>query len=169
MLKICCNYLLLSLLVFSKFILLLTPWHCPCLLVWKWENDHWANSWYAGWICLKSKSRFVVGDLNLTSVTLNVVLHLGTFCYSVITPFWAALFSVVGKKYHISWFQWSMSLESHCWGSYHGTLSSLCNSFEDRAPIDEVYRWPILKWVAVTWLKDSALRKKSHDGCQGEI
>ena len=31
-------------------------------------------------------------------------------------------------------------------------LSSLCNSFEDRAPVDFIYGCPIFKWVAVTWL-----------------
>ena len=27
--------------------------------------------------------------------------------------------------------------------------SSLRNSFEDRAPVDEIYMYPIFKWVAV--------------------
>ena len=31
--------------------------------------------------------------------------------------------------------------------------SSLCNSFEDRSPVDEIYGCPIFKWVAVTWPK----------------
>ena len=34
-----------------------------------------------------------------------------------------------------------------------GTLSSLCNSFEDRTPVGRIYRWLILKWVAVISLK----------------
>ena len=32
--------------------------------------------------------------------------------------------------------------------------SSLCNSFEGWAPVDEIYGWPIFKWDAVTWLND---------------
>ena len=45
--------------------------------------------------------------------------------------------------------------------SYLVTLSSLCNSFEDEAPVDEtpvdeIYGCPIFKWVAETWLKDRA-------------
>ena len=42
---------------------------------------------------------------------------------------------------------------SHCWNYYHGAQSfksSHCNSFEDRVPVDEIYRYPIFKWVAVT-------------------
>ena len=35
---------------------------------------------------------------------------------------------------------------------YHG--SSLCNSFEFRAPVDETYMCSIYKWFAVTWLKE---------------
>ena len=30
------------------------------------------------------------------------------------------------------------------------------NTFEDRVPVYEIYGNPILKWVAVTWLKDMA-------------
>ena len=37
---------------------------------------------------------------------------------------------------------------SHCWGYSPGTLSfSLCNSFEDEAPVDEIYGYLIFKWV----------------------
>ena len=32
--------------------------------------------------------------------------------------------------------------------------SSLCNSFEDQAPVDGIYRRLIFKWVAVTWRND---------------
>ena len=43
-----------------------------------------------------------------------------------------------------------MSPGSHCWGwNILSFLWSLCKSFEDRAPVDE-----ILKWVAVTWPND---------------
>ena len=31
--------------------------------------------------------------------------------------------------------------------------SQVCNSFEDQAPIDFIYRCRIFKWVAETWLK----------------
>ena len=30
--------------------------------------------------------------------------------------------------------------------------SGLCNSFEDRVPVDETYGCPIFKWATVTWL-----------------
>ena len=33
---------------------------------------------------------------------------------------------------------------------------SLCSSFEDLAPVDEIYGCPIFKCAAVTWLKDRA-------------
>ena len=32
--------------------------------------------------------------------------------------------------------------------------SNHCNSFEDWAPVDEIYGCPIFKWVAVAWLQD---------------
>ena len=35
---------------------------------------------------------------------------------------------------------------------YPFIYSSVCNSFEDRPPVDLIYGWPILKWVAVTWI-----------------
>ena len=34
--------------------------------------------------------------------------------------------------------------------------SSLSNSFEDRAPVDEIYGCPISKWVAETWPRTQA-------------
>ena len=34
--------------------------------------------------------------------------------------------------------------------------SSLCNSYEDRAPVDEIYGCPNFIWDAVTWLEDRA-------------
>ena len=43
------------------------------------------------------------------------------------------------------------------WNYYPDTLSSLsshCNSFEDRVPVDLIYGYPIFKWVALTWFKD---------------
>ena len=46
-----------------------------------------------------------------------------------------------------------MSTGSHCWDYHPGTISSkssLCDSFEDWAPIDIICRCPIVKWVAVT-------------------
>ena len=30
-------------------------------------------------------------------------------------------------------------------------LSSHCNSFEDWVPVDEIYGYPVFKWVAMTW------------------
>ena len=60
-----------------------------------------------------------------------------------------------------SWSWWfetrpSCPLWRHCnvLSRYPVMSSSLCNSFEDCAPVDEIYRCPIFKWVAVTWLKD---------------
>ena len=58
---------------------------------------------------------------------------------------------------------WDMSHGGHCWGfsltGYTVMLSSLCNSFEDRAPVDGIYGCPIFTWVAVTWLKTGAADK----------
>ena len=49
-------------------------------------------------------------------------------------------------------------LGGHCWGqcagTFHHFLLSHCNSFDDRAPVDEIYGCPIFKWVEVTWLND---------------
>ena len=43
----------------------------------------------------------------------------------------------------------------HYWDYYPCALYlGHCNSFEDRAPEDEIYGCPIFKWVAVTWLHD---------------
>ena len=36
---------------------------------------------------------------------------------------------------------------------YPVVLSSLCHSFEDREPINFIYRRLIFKWIAVIWLK----------------
>ena len=41
------------------------------------------------------------------------------------------------------------------WDYHTGNLSFKtihCNSFEDQAPVDEIYGCPIFKWVAVTWI-----------------
>ena len=53
--------------------------------------------------------------------------------------------------WHVSW---QPLLEQLSW--YPVMLSSLCNSFEDRAPIDFIYGCPIFKWVAETWFSDRA-------------
>ena len=47
---------------------------------------------------------------------------------------------------------------SHCWLYCLGTchVVNFSNSFEDRPPADFIYRCPIFKWVAVTWLNDRA-------------
>ena len=37
--------------------------------------------------------------------------------------------------------------------------SSLCNSFQDQAPVDFIYGCLIFKWVAVSWFLDRALGK----------
>ena len=70
------------------------------------------------------------------------------------------------NKKHISHFtmlhrcsQWDKPSGGYCRGYYEYTgtpssLSSHCNSFEDRVPVDEIYVHPIFKWVAVTWLSD---------------
>ena len=34
---------------------------------------------------------------------------------------------------------------------YPPIQSSHCNSFEDQVPVDEIYGYPIFKWVVVTW------------------
>ena len=48
----------------------------------------------------------------------------------------------------------------HCWGyCYLGTLFSLssqCNSFEDRVHVDEIYQHPFFKAVALTGLENRA-------------
>ena len=52
---------------------------------------------------------------------------------------------------------WDLSPASHLLGplSWYPTCKwSHCNSFEDRAPVDEIYGCPIFEWVAGTWLKD---------------
>ena len=45
------------------------------------------------------------------------------------------------------------------WSSNELQWFDLCNSFKDRAPVDEIYACPIFKWVAVTWLKRYFLSK----------
>ena len=49
---------------------------------------------------------------------------------------------------------WWPLLEILSW--YPVMKSSLCNSFEDRAPVDFIYGCPIFKWVAKTWLCDKS-------------
>ena len=49
-------------------------------------------------------------------------------------------------------FTWQPLLGLLSW--YPVMLSSLCNSFDDRAPVDEIYGCPIFKWVAVAWLEN---------------
>ena len=41
----------------------------------------------------------------------------------------------------------------HCWNYNLGTLSSLpshCNKFANWVPVDFIYVYPVLKWIAVT-------------------
>ena len=53
--------------------------------------------------------------------------------------------------------EWGISPSGHCWNHRPGTpsiLSSHCNSLQERVPVDEIYGYPILKRVAVTWHED---------------
>ena len=43
---------------------------------------------------------------------------------------------------------------------YHAMESSHCNSFGDRATVDEIYGCPIFKWVAVTCWHDDVIQWK---------
>ena len=49
---------------------------------------------------------------------------------------------------------WYPSLELPVLSWFPIFMSSHCNSYEDGAPVDEVYGNPIFKWVAETWLHD---------------
>ena len=44
--------------------------------------------------------------------------------------------------------------------------SSHCNSFEEQAPVDFIYRCPIFKWVAETWIHDSVSGYSPSNGWQ---
>ena len=48
-------------------------------------------------------------------------------------------------------------------------LSSFCNSFEDWAPVNEIYGCPIFKRVAVIWLKIGHQHCHPNNGCQGDF
>ena len=39
---------------------------------------------------------------------------------------------------------------------YYVIYPCICNSFEDRWPVHEIYRCPVFKWVAMIWLKRRA-------------
>ena len=47
-----------------------------------------------------------------------------------------------------SWGWWLETASRSLWSHSN---ASLRNSFEDEAPVDEMYRHPIFKWVLVTW------------------
>ena len=61
-----------------------------------------------------------------------------------------------------NWYQKRIESDTSPWGSLFGSmcwylsplLLSHCNSFDDRAPVDEIYGCPIFKCVAVTWLNE---------------
>ena len=76
--------------------------------------------------------------------------------------------SYTGKTTSLYWIEVQISkvnsslqrailLGNHCWACYSAILACLCNFFEDRAPVDEIY-----KWVAVTWLKKRGYQDTSH-------